>query len=74
MGNYEDAISDFNAVIEKNPESPSAYALVADAYLNLEKNYEARMNYKKALELDPEDKKALKGLEMLDDFSGVRRF
>jgi Flp pilus assembly protein TadD len=42
--------------------------LLGDAYLNLNQKYDARLAYRKALELDPNDVKARNGLAALDDF------
>lgn len=55
-------------MVDNNPESPSACALLGDAYLNLNQKYDARLAYRKALELDPNDVKARNGLAALDDF------
>ncbi|MFA6570650.1 MAG: tetratricopeptide repeat protein, partial [Bacteroidota bacterium] len=62
---------DFKEVIAKNPDSPAAYTLLGDAYLNLDNKFEAKKSLRKALELDPEDRKAIRGLKVIDDFEDV---
>jgi len=71
LGYYDEAIKDLNEVTKKNPDSPAAYALLGDAYLNIDHKFEARKAYQKALELDPEDRKAMRGLVLLDDFNEI---
>lgn len=68
LGFYEEAAQALKNVVDNNSESPSALALLGDAYLNLNRKYEARQAYRKALELDPNDVKAKNGLAALDDF------
>jgi tetratricopeptide (TPR) repeat protein len=71
LGFYEESIKSFNQVISHNPVSPTAYALLGGAYVNIDMKFEARQAFAKALELDPDDKKAGHGLDMLDDFKGI---
>ena len=51
-GQYEDAITEFNAVLEKDPKQPGVLARVGDSYLKLNKNQEAVEAYDRALEID----------------------
>jgi len=72
LGFYEDSVKNFDALLLKNPESPAVYALKGEALLNLNKEYEARIAFKKALEFDPDDVKAQNGLAMLGDYKDMK--
>ena len=57
--------------LKKNPESPRAWGLLGDAYMNLDKKFEARQAYKKALQFDPEDHYAKNGLAELNEYKNL---
>jgi cytochrome c-type biogenesis protein CcmH/NrfG len=44
---------------------------MGDAYLNLDKRYEARIAFENALRLDPDDRKAKRGLMIIEDFRDI---
>ncbi|MFN3781560.1 MAG: tetratricopeptide repeat protein, partial [Candidatus Kapaibacteriota bacterium] len=71
LGYYEEAVENFVKIIEKNPDSSAAFTLLGDAYLYIGKKYEAKLAYRKALEIDPLDRKAQRQLELLDEFKDV---
>lgn len=50
---YEEAIVEYNAALELNPEQPGIQARAGDTYKKLEKYEEALAAYEKAIELDP---------------------
>lgn len=63
----EDAIKLFNYIIQENPKSSYAHDYLAEAYLH-NKNYEMALYYfKKALELDPSNEYAIKGINKVND-------
>jgi tetratricopeptide (TPR) repeat protein len=53
LGNYRQAIEDYNKAIEFNPKSPEAYNNRAAAYQNLRNYKQAIEDYSKAIELNP---------------------
>jgi tetratricopeptide (TPR) repeat protein len=59
------ALAEFNQVIEKKPEVPDSYYYRALVYLNLGKTAEAKADFKKLLELDPNHKYAKEAKEYL---------
>ncbi len=54
MGRYEEAINDYNKVIELNPKDAIAYYTRGNAKLALGRHQEAIMDYDKAIELNPQ--------------------
>ncbi len=67
LGLYKDSIKALREVI-KSHSSPAAFTLLGEAYLNLDEKFEARKAFKKALEIDPDDRKAIRGLRMAEQF------
>ncbi len=51
MGQYELAITDFNAALEIDPEAVDAYLLRGDVYLSQNRKQAAREDFEKAIEL-----------------------
>lgn len=57
LGQFDDAIVNYNLAIEKNPEDPFFYFNLGNVYLNLGKYEEAHKNYGKAIDLSPNNPK-----------------
>lgn len=62
LGGVDLAIEDFSKAIEKDPKLVEAYLGLAEAYTKKGEKEKADENYKKVLELDPENKRAKEGL------------
>ena len=54
-GQYNEALAEFNAALEVDPNQPGILARVGDCYLRLDRNEAALEAYDKALVLDPGD-------------------
>ncbi|NLV32495.1 MAG: tetratricopeptide repeat protein [Acidobacteria bacterium] len=54
-GQYEEALVEFNAALEKDPKQPGIIARTGDCYLKLDRKDEALEAYNKAIELNPQD-------------------
>jgi tetratricopeptide (TPR) repeat protein len=54
----EDALREFDQVVQENPTMPEAYYFRGLVYLNLSKNAEAKADFQKLLELDPKSQYA----------------
>jgi tetratricopeptide (TPR) repeat protein len=50
---YEEALVEFNAALEKSPKQPGILSRIGDCYAQLKKNDEALAAYDKAIELSP---------------------
>ena len=61
----EDAINIFSMIVMDNPESWNGYDSIGEAYYNLGDKEKAITNYKKSLELNPQNTNAVKMLEKL---------
>ncbi len=61
----EDAIEIFSMILMDNPESWNGYDSIGEAYYNLGDNEKAISNYKKSLELNPQNTNAVKMLKKL---------
>jgi len=64
-GKYEEALAEYNAALEKNPEEISNYYNLGVTYMALGKNEEAIEAFQKTIEFDPENFLALKFLGQL---------
>jgi len=62
LGGVDVAIEDFSRAVEKDPKLVEAYLGLAEAYQKKGDKEKADENYKKVLELDPENKQAREGL------------
>lgn len=58
-GYKNEAIKIFKLIVEKFPDSWNAYDSLGEAYLTNNNKEDARLNYKKSLELNPDNKNAL---------------
>ncbi len=67
LGSPELALEDLSRVIQQNPEQPEAYVLLGKAYLALNHSEKAKNSFQKALELDPENPEAQKGLAQIEE-------
>lgn len=65
IGNYNDAISDFQTAINKNKKFMPPYIGLADAYIKLKKFDDAEKVIKQGLEQNPDHKSLLKKLKKL---------
>ena len=54
-GQFSEALAEFNAALEIDPNQPGILARAGDCYLRLKRNEEALAAYDKAIELDPVD-------------------
>jgi tetratricopeptide (TPR) repeat protein len=54
-GQFADALTEFNAALEIDPNQPGILARAGDCYLRLNRNEEALATYDKAIELDSTD-------------------
>jgi len=63
----KDALEVFKRNVDDYPTSSNVYDSLGEAYMALGENKLAILNYKKALELDPDSSNALKMLEKLKD-------
>lgn len=50
---YEEALVEFNAALEKDPKQPGILSRIGDCYIQLKKNEDALAAYDKAIELSP---------------------
>ncbi|MEZ4795973.1 MAG: tetratricopeptide repeat protein [Flavobacteriaceae bacterium] len=64
--NYQNAIVVFKMNVELYPESGNVYDSLADAYLRSGDSLQAYTNYKKSLEIDPENSRASKYIKAYD--------
>lgn len=62
-GQHPIALTLFEEVIRLYPRSANAYDSLAEAYLRLGNEEKAKLNYKKSLELNPDNERARKVLE-----------
>ena len=62
---FEKAIAIFKLNTEFYPESGNCYDSLAEAFMNIGDNKQAIINYKKALELNPNNQNAALQLEKL---------
>ncbi|MCD6156105.1 MAG: tetratricopeptide repeat protein [Candidatus Atribacteria bacterium] len=67
LGSPELALEDLSRVIQQNPGQPEAYVLLGKAYLALNRPEKAKINFHKALELDPENPEAREGLAQIEE-------
>jgi tetratricopeptide (TPR) repeat protein len=65
LGQHQDAINDFTAVLKIMPRSSTAYAWRGAAYQSLGKRPEAVADYKAALAINPKNESALANLKSL---------
>ena len=65
--NYQNAIAVFKMNVTLYPESGNVYDSLADAYLRSGDSLEAFTNYKKALEIEPENSRALKYIKAYNE-------
>jgi tetratricopeptide (TPR) repeat protein len=63
----EEAIVLFSMILSDNPDSWNGYDSIGEAYYNLGDKEKAITNYKKSLELNPQNTNAVKMLEKLDN-------
>jgi len=66
-GKIDQALSDFNRVVEQNPELPDAYYFRGLVYLNQGKNAEAKADFQKLLQLAPNHDKVAEVQEFLKE-------
>ena len=59
---YEQALEHYQRVAEVRPDSPKAWADIADAYNGMEQFEEAEASYRRAIELKPDDTNLYVGL------------
>ena len=59
MGNYEEALSDFNHAIELSPDNAGCYMNRADLYEKIGQTEQAKTDYKRAVGLDSKYIKAV---------------
>jgi tetratricopeptide (TPR) repeat protein len=66
LGQFDEALTEFNAALAVDPKQPGIQARVGDCYAKLNKNEEAVAAYDKAIELEPNDGSlyALKGVAL----------
>jgi len=64
LGQFQEALTEFNAALEVDPKQPGIHARAGDCYVKLDKNEEALAAYDRAIELEPADGSlyALKGV------------
>jgi len=65
--NYQKCAEVFQTLVEIRPQKAESYNNLASCLAFQGKESEARVGYKKALELNPDLEKAKKGLEALDE-------
>jgi len=63
----KDAIEIFNLNVKMNPKSANAYDSLAEAYMNSGDTENAIRNYKKSLELNPDNTNAKEMLKKLEN-------
>lgn len=66
-GKMEDALREFDRAVKENPQLPDAYYYRALVYLNQDKKAEAKADFQKLLELDPNHANAAEAREFLKD-------
>ena len=65
-GKINEAVEIFEMNVEAYPESFNVYGSLAEAYLKMDNKEEAIKNYKKSLELNPENEHAKKMLKQIE--------
>lgn len=65
IGEYQKAADSFIEFAKSAPDRPDGWILAGDAYMNLGRYAEARDQYRKALEIDPQNQNATKALSNL---------
>jgi Flp pilus assembly protein TadD len=65
-GNMEAALEIFKLNVELYPKSANVYDSLGEAYLKLGDNENASTNYRKSLELNPENNNAKEALRRLE--------
>jgi D-alanyl-D-alanine-carboxypeptidase/D-alanyl-D-alanine-endopeptidase len=68
-GMLEKAIAILKLNVEFYPESANTYDSLAEAYINNGDNELAIINYKKSLELNPNNSNAVEQLKMLEELN-----
>ncbi|HKV10370.1 MAG TPA: tetratricopeptide repeat protein [Thermoanaerobaculia bacterium] len=66
-GKMEEAFKEFDRAVKENPSLPDAYYYRALVYLNQDKKAEAKADFQKLLELDPNHPNAAEAREFLKD-------
>lgn len=67
IGNHHQAIRDCNTALGFDPSYSKAYGRLGLAYSNLNKYKEAKENYKKALELEPDNESLKNNLQIAEE-------
>lgn len=62
---YDEALENFNRVVEQNPSLPEAYYYRGLVYLGREANDQARADFEKLIELAPDSQQAVEAREFL---------
>lgn len=66
-GKMEEAFKEFDRAVKENPSLPDAYYYRALVYLNQDKKAEAKADFQKLIELDPNHPNAAEAREFLKD-------
>lgn len=66
-GKMDQALNEFNRVVQENPDLPDAYYYRALVFLNQGKSAEAKADLQKLLQIDPDNKYAKDAKEFLKD-------
>lgn len=66
-GKMDEAFAEFDRAVKENPQLPDAYYYRALVYLNQDKKAEAKADFQKLLELDPNHANAAEAREFLKD-------
>lgn len=66
-GKMDEAFAEFDRAVKENPQLPDAYYYRALVYLNQDKKAEAKADFQKLLELDPNHPNAAEAREFLKD-------
>lgn len=66
-GKMEEAFKEFDRAVKENPQLPDAYYYRALVYLNQDKKAEAKADFQKLIELDPNHPNAAEAREFLKD-------
>jgi tetratricopeptide (TPR) repeat protein len=65
-GKSKEAVTVFQVNVKNHPQSDNAYKSLAESYLYLKEDDQAIRNYKRILELDPQNQNALRMLKFME--------
>jgi hypothetical protein len=65
LGDYSNAVNSYQECIRREPRNPYAFAKIGDAFRMMNDPSDAEQAYRAALSINPQQKEALEGLQLL---------